>query len=183
MGAVQALEASDQYDGWIRLGMYEDEIRVDPKKWSTDSVQVIGLRAGVCTVQHLPPGTLPFREATERIWFQSSSERLPTLTGPLLALSLTDGPLGNYPILGFTSRLAATLDLYVPGRALHFLSLDDHNGNEAARLRTWSVGPSGDRLSEQAPRLSGCDFIVRPDVWEQLQRHCSQNPLWHTVLT
>ena len=163
------------------MGLVEDEIIVDTSNWSTDSVKEVRICAGVCAAPRVPEGALPFVEADMRAWREESVSAMQIITGPLVALSITSDPLGSFPILGLTSGVVAALGLCLPAESLGPFRLMDRDGSEAIRFRSWSVGPTGDRLSEQAPRLIGCDLIIRPDIWESLVKLCSIPPLLHTV--
>jgi len=100
----------------------------------------------------------------------SARERVPVeFTGPLVGLGFTRDLLGVFPVLalapGMTSLLRSVLGPQ-PG-PLHLVDRDE---KPAVVFRQWHVRPVGDYVEKAAPRLLGCDLIVRPDVWEKIVR-------------
>lgn len=62
------------------------------------------------------------------------------------------------------------------------LALVDDNGEYACIFRYWSVRALGSSISEETPRLSGCDIIVRPDIFKQIRDMSQLPPIYMTTI-
>ncbi|HXS16145.1 MAG TPA: hypothetical protein VN764_03100, partial [Polyangiaceae bacterium] len=61
-------------------------------------------------------------------------------------------------------------------------ALVDREGEEAVRYRRWWVRALRDEGSSAwVPRVSGCDLIVRDDIWSQISDLAQDDPYWAPV--
>lgn len=63
-----------------------------------------------------------------------------------------------------TSHLSLKSDSW-PGS----LQLIDEAGNIAVVFRWWRTSPLGTDINEESPRLTGCQLLVRSDIFDKIE--------------
>jgi len=167
------ISGEGDYDGWYRAGYIEYELLLNkgPVGDYSGTVQAASGLVFVADRSELDDMGIPLGcGSADRCWFphevadNSSIERF---EGPLVGLNWIEDFLGRPRVLMLPSELARHCRLTFrrwPGR----LEFVDSGGEPAVVFRCWHLRPVGNEISEAQPRLSGCDLIVRADVFESI---------------
>jgi hypothetical protein len=167
------ISGGGDYDGWYRAGYLEYELLLNsgPVGDYSGTVQAASGLVFVAARSELDDIGIPFgRGSADRCWFPhevAASSPIQRFEGPLIGLDWIEDFLGRRPVLMLPSKLAKRCSLALgpwPGR----LELLDSNGRPAVVFRCWRLRPVGNEIAEAQPRLSGCDLIVRADVFESI---------------
>ncbi len=164
------LNSPDDHAGWVRIAYYEREHILKTSSTMDGVYKTIGVSAGF----EIPrPGdeareiSMPFGYGEVDSW-RNATSALPLFRGgPLVGFALLLDYLGILPMLCLPPRLGQRLATRTsdPLTALEF---SDSSGNPCVKFRQWHVRPLGDGLSSSAPRLFGCDLIVRAELWKEV---------------
>jgi len=185
---VSVIQQEDEYNSWYRCAYYEEEL-ISPDRYPPDVIEEVTATGGIvfsgpqAYVEH--KGDLPFGIGRTEVWFEPSvltpEVKLSLFSGPLIGFDFIKDYLGLKPLLMIHPSIAARCRLR-PTEQPGSLALVDSNGEPACIFRCWSVRALGSRISEEAPRLSGCDIIVRPDIFKQIRGMSQLSPIYMTTI-
>ncbi len=168
-------------DGWLRLAYYERQLLLEGQ-YRSDVHSECQLFAGV--VASAPGGVeweIPLGRAESTAWYVGEPPRFGSaFKGPVVGLAIDQSFVGTQWIFTLPSALAMRLSLFPEDSDR--LCLVDGENKPAVLFRRWSVGPLGDDIQEQSPRLLGCDLIARPDVFDDIV-YLFDNPKLRTYTT
>jgi len=186
--AVSAIQQEDEFNGWYRCAYYEEELIVSDL-YTPDAVEEVTATGGIvfsvaqAYAEH--KGNLPFGVGQVEVWLEPSiltpEVRLSPFSGPLIGFDFIKDYLGLKPLLMIHPTIAARCGLRLrqqPGP----LVLLDKDGEFACIFRCWSVRALGSNISEETPRLSGCDIIIRPDIFNQIRGMSQLTPIYVTTI-
>jgi len=183
---VSVIQQEDEFNGWYRCAYYEEELTV-PDHYTPDAIEEATATGGIIfsvTQEYAEhKGNLPFGIGQAEIWLKPSvltpEVRLSPFNGPLIGFDFIKDYLGLKPLFMIHPTIAARCGLR-PAEQPSSLTLVDNNGKYACIFRYWSVRALGSSISEETPRLSGCDIIVRPDIFEQIRSMSRLIPVFVT---
>lgn len=178
---IAPLTEMDEFGGWIRLGYYEEQVLLEADTVLPKCIGEIHMSGGIVSGRETQgkEGSVPFGVGNVNAWWGNlldmPRDRAARFIGPLVGLTFVGSFLGICPILTphpkYLDPCAARL-AQKPGP----LVLRDANGKPCVRFRWWKVKPLGKYLTESAPRLQGCDLVVRQDIWQHISQ-MSKPPL------
>lgn len=96
------------------------------------------------------------------------------LTGQSVGMENMEELTGTKRILMLAPPLTSLCGLR-PGPWPGRLTMVDGKGFPAVVFRQWRVRPIGDQLDQATPQLSGCDLVVRPDIFERISSVMTAN--------
>jgi hypothetical protein len=185
---VSIIQQEDEFNGWYRCAYYEEELIVSDR-YTPNAVEEVTATGGIvfsvaqAYAEH--KGDLPFGVGRVEVWLEPSvltpGVRLSPFSGPLIGFDFIKDYLGLKPLLIIHPSIAARCGLQ-PTQQPSPLALVDNNGEYACIFRYWSVRTLGSSISEETPRLSGCDIIVRPDIFEQIRGMSQLQPIYMTTI-
>jgi hypothetical protein len=163
------LPSTDSGTEWVRIAHYEMERILSEESVLATVKKTLRISAGFAIPrpgESFPiQGSLPFRIGEPKSWTDMRSHQPLFHGGPLVGLTFLNEFLGILPVLSLPRRLANRLPVKVSD-ALGRLQLLDTADEPCVIFRQWHVRPLGERLSQSADRNSGCDLIVRADIWK-----------------
>lgn len=175
-----------RYAGWWRVGWFEYEITLSEQHPYEITASTHTAGAMIFADRPFPANALPFGDGDSREWWAAGashekSERiLISPNHPLVTLAIDSGPWGLRELLMLPRPLAESLPLHA--ERVNRLALLDDDGAEAVRFRRWAVRPQEDRGAlRHAPRLRGCDLLIRDDVWQTTNAMAVAPPRWKQV--
>lgn len=83
---------------------------------------------------------------------------------------------GEYHLLKLDDSIIKELNLTAadfPSK----LDLLDHNNEVAVAYRSWDYDLIGTDLSEETFRLSGCELVMRPDIFDKLYKNLKEKSI------
>jgi AAA ATPase domain len=184
---VVCLPKDDEYESWIRCGLYEEQLLLEGSETFPKCVGTTTMTGGATagSASKRGRGSLPLGIAAITGWSKISADLMfpstPELVGPLARFNFLRSYLGLCPILTLHPGCLVP-ELSLRSEQPCGWHLVDGSGSPTVRFRQWRVGPLGKDLDESAPRLSGCDLIVRPDFWEHIRRSAA-HPIEFEVVT
>lgn len=169
-GDPEPLAEEGPYNGWYRCGYYETQLLLADGTLPDVVGEAQAVSGIVFSSGSLPPkgGYLPFGRGSASAWVEGSGRTtilIAPISGPLVGLHLMSDLFGVRPLLALHPDVAARCGLSVDDKS-PLLQLVDAKGEPAARLRVWSAQPLGNEIGEEHPILSGCDLVVRPDIFQ-----------------
>ena len=175
---VTELDSDDEFEGWYRCALFERERLFSSEthpQFLGHNTAVVGVATNNDALK-TDHSRLPFGEGQglAETWFYEV--KAPPLqegefAGPLIGFEIVDGLFGTNPVLVLNPRLIVSCGLhagYWPGR----LELVDYEGSPAVVFRRWSTRSIGQLGLRETARLEGCDLVIRPDIFEQIQSRC-----------
>jgi hypothetical protein len=171
--APTPISGEGDYDGWYRAGYLEYELLLNngPVGDYSGTVQAASGLVFVADRSELDDIGIPFGcGSADRCWFPhevAGNSPIERFEGPLVGLDWIEDFLGRPQVLMLPSELARHCRLTL-GRWPNRLELVDSDGEPAVVFRCWHLRPLGNEIGEARPRLSGCDLIVRADVFESV---------------
>lgn len=185
---VSVIQQEDEFNGWYRCAYYEEELIVSDRS-TPDAVEEVTGTGGIvfsdaqAYIEH--KGDLPFGIGRTEVWLEPSvltpEVRLSPFTGPLIGFDFIKDYLGLKPLLMIHPTIAARCGLRFRQQPSP-LALLDKDGESACIFRCWSVRALGSSISEETPRLIGCDIIVRSDIFEQIRGMSHLPPTYMTTI-
>lgn len=165
------LPSADSQSGWVRIAYYEMERILSEESILAEVTKTLRISAGFGIPrpgERYPiRGALPFGIGELNSWTDTNSHAPLFHGGPLVGLTFLSDFLGILPVLGLSTRLTNRLSVKTSD-ALGRLQLLDSADEPCVIFRQWHVRPLGERPSRSADRNSGCDLIVRLDVWNAI---------------
>jgi hypothetical protein len=165
------LPATDSHAGWVRIAYYEIERILSEESILADVTRTLRVCAGFSIPRlgesYPVQGALPFGIGQLESWRDTNSNEPLFRGGPLVGLTYLDDFLGIEPIVGLPTRLTNRLPVKMSD-ALGRLQLLDAANEPCVIFRQWHVRPLGDRSSRSADRNSGCDLIIKSDMWKAI---------------
>ncbi len=180
--AVSPIQEIEEYAGWFRCGYFERELLMSEDNWRS-CTGTVTVMEGVQFPQEVGvPDTskMPLAEGDSDAWwgpFEESVTPLNDFVGSMAGIDFVVDWLGKPPILTLRPILAGHFKLRAPESWQNQLVLTDADGLEAVVFRCWRVRPVGASISEENPRLEGCDLLIRADIFTQLQQSSLNPPL------
>jgi hypothetical protein len=166
------LPATDSQTGWVRIAYYEMERILSEESILAGVTKTLRISAGFGVPRpgesYPIQGSLPFGIGDLESWRDTNSFKPLFRGGPLVGFTFLDDFLGMEPVLGFSTRLTNRLPVKVSS-TLGRLQLIDAANEPCVIFRQWHVRPLGKRPSQSADRNSGCDLIVRLDIWKAIE--------------
>jgi hypothetical protein len=186
--AVSAIQQEDEFNGWYRCAYYEEELTVS-NRYTPDAIKEVKATGGIVfsvTQEYAEhKGDLPFGVGQVEVWLEPSiltpEVRLSPFSGPLIGFDFIKDYLGLIPLLMIHPTIAARCGLR-PRQQPGPLVLLDKDGESACIFRCWSVRALGSSISEETPHLSGCDIIIRPDIFERIRDMSKLQPTYMTTI-
>jgi len=182
-----AVSTDDEFNGWYRCGFYERELIFRSMFHVDHKVDVMSaIHVGVAAAE-IDSSMAPLARGSAEIWVIETAPQssgltvLPAFRGPLTGLDFVRDRLGDFPILMFNPCLQARHGLTLSASIVGGLRLIDENGSDAVAFRYWETRAVGENISEETPRLQGCELLVRPDIFERLKKSSPQPPLTFLV--
>ena len=188
ISVASTMDHEDEFNGWYRCAYYEEELVV-ADRYFPDVVERVTAMSGVL-FSATPTlterrGDLPFGIGRVEVWLEPSKlateVRLSPFSGPLIGFDFIKDYLGLKPFFVIHPAIAARCGLQ-PGQQPGPLVLIDGNGEPACIFRYWSVRALGGNISEESPRLIGCDLIVRPDIFGRIKVMSQIPPVYMTTI-
>jgi hypothetical protein len=165
------LPATDSQSGWVRIAYYETERILSEESILAEVTKTLRISAGFGIPRpgesYPIQGALPFGIGELNSWRDTNSHEPLFRGGPLIGFTFLTDFLGILPVLGLSARLTNRLSVKASD-ALGRLQLLDAANQPCVIFRQWHVRPLGERPSRSADRNSGCDLIVRSDIWEAI---------------
>jgi hypothetical protein len=165
------LPATDSHAGWVRIAYYEIERIPSEESILADVTRTLRICAGFGIPRpgesYPVQGALPFGIGELKSWRDTNSYDPLFRGGPLVGLTYLDDFLGIEPVLSLSTRLTDRLSVKASDALGRLLLLDAAN-EPCVIFRQWHVRPLGERPSRSADRNSGCDLIVRLDIWKAI---------------
>lgn len=173
ISTLEPIKDEGIFNNWYRIAIYEKELLCD------DSVlgEVEGIQityAGVVSelFKKDMEKCLPLGVGEYDMWWKENSHMESTIiknfTGRLVGFDWIEDYLGTIPVLMLPDRITSHLSLKSdswPGP----LQLIDEAGNIAAVFRWWHTSPLGTDIDRESPRLTGCQLLVRPDIFDKIE--------------
>ncbi len=188
ISTVSTIDHEDEFNGWYRCAYYEEELVVSDR-YSPDVTEQVTATGGI--VFSATPilaelkGNLPFGIGRAKVWLEPAilapETKLSPFSGPLIGFDFISDYLGLKPLFMIHPRIAMRCGLQ-PGQQPGPLVLMDGNGEPACIFRYWSVRALGGNISEESPRLSGCDLIIRPDIFGRIKVMSQIPPVYMTTI-
>ena len=185
---VSIIQQEDEFDGWYRCAYYEEELIVSDRS-TPDAVEEVTGAGGIvfsdaqAYTEH--KRDLPFGSGQVEVWLENSfltpEVRLSPFSGPLIGFDFIKDYLGLKPLLMVHPNIVARCGLQFKQQPSPLLLLGK-DGESACIFRCWSVRALGSNISEETPRLIGCDIIVRPDIFEQIRGMSHLPPIYMTTI-
>jgi hypothetical protein len=184
---VSAIDHEDEFNSWYRCACYEKEL-VLAERSSPEVVEEVTATGGIVfsieTSADLKKH-LPFGIGRVEVWLESfrstDTVRLSPFHGPLVGFTLIKDYLGLKPILMLHPTIAASCGLRPVQQPGPFILTDD-SGDPVCIFRHWSIRALGRSIGEETTRLSGCDLIVRPDIFERITHLSPLSPVYVTAV-
>ena len=165
------LPATDSQSGWVRIAYYEMERILSEESILAEVTKTLRISAGFGIPrpgENYPiEGALPFGIGELNSWRDTNSREPLFRGGPLIGFTFLTDFLGILPVLGLSTRLTNRLSVKASD-ALGRLQLLDAANQPCVIFRQWHVRPLGERPCRSADRNSGCDLIVRSDIWNAI---------------
>jgi hypothetical protein len=176
------ISSSNEFNGWYRCGYYEREL-VFRSMFHVDHKIIVmsAIHIGVAS-DEINTSLVPLAKGDVEVWMDGPtiSNDLtikPAFSGPLTGLDFVRDWLGQFPILMLQPDLQVRLGLVPAQSGPGGLRFVDEHGLDAIVFRQWEDRPVGENISEETPRLQGCELLVRPDIFKQLNNTHAQEPL------
>jgi hypothetical protein len=185
-GSVVPLSSQDDYAGWVRCGLYEEQLVLKGEDIFAECIKEVTITGGVVSAPEgaLKKGSLPLGIGHVGLWWEGFSDHSiaqeSRYKGPLLGFSFLASFVGVYPLLIPHRRYLTSLSPTLRAQPGPF-ELVDGNGHPCVRFRWWKVRPLGNDLDESASRLRGCDLVMRRDVWESVAQNLKQPVVFETA--
>ena len=160
------------FDGWTRLGLYEEQFIDDRDKgYGERSGEIVTVAAGLVAAELfevVPPGAWPFRTGLIQDWLGQFSDRAIELPyhGPIIKIGEVNDWLGEEKALIPPVELVRFLNLKLPEHGGP-LVWRDQGGDPMLLLRRWRRNAP---YRSDNYDLIGMDMIAHPRVKAFLQR-------------
>jgi hypothetical protein len=178
------LPTTDSRAGWVRAAYYEMERLLSEESVLATVTKTLRISAGFGLPRQgesFPiKGSLPFGIGEVEGWRNTSSYEPLFRGGPLVGFTFLNDFLGILPVLALPARLTNRLSVKA-NDALGRLQLLDMANEPCVIFRQWHVRPLGKRSSQSADRNSGCDLIVRADIWKVIEDLFPGRPILPSV--
>jgi hypothetical protein len=187
INSVSVIDQDDEFTSWYRCAYYENEL-VLADRVSPEVVEEVTATSGIVfsigTLADLK-GYLPFGIGRVEVWLESflstDKVRLSPFNRPLVGFKYIKDYLGLKPLFMLHPTIVARCGLQ-PAQQPGPLTLIDGTGDPVCIFRRWSVRALGRSIGEETPRLSGCDLIVRPDIFERITHMSKSSPVYVTTI-
>jgi len=175
-GPIPILSDEDEFKDWRRVGWYERELvfKENDMRWG-NPVQVIYAASGIVALSpSIDKCSTPFGRFDVNEWFLADKPaRYPSIAplavrGPVIGATMIRDFLGSRMILALPRVFAYRYKMisgHWPG-PLRWLCASKEPG---VAFRMWRVRSIAIE-NEEPSVLEGCDLIVRPDIFEQIER-------------
>lgn len=162
------------FPGWYQLAHLERELLFEDKalgeyKGSTNCFSAI--MPNITDVQNAQEIGIFRSGNAEESWTcknKYTENILPFIDGPIIGIQFLKDFLGCIDILMLSPQLLKFIEMKTP-RWPSRLVLLDQDGKIGIVFRQWYLDPIGKHFNEEAKKLSGCDLIARPDIFEKIQ--------------
>jgi hypothetical protein len=179
--SVTLIGDTDEYAGWVRCGYYERQLLMSETNTSSGE-RVLTVMAGL----EFPVGQgvfdhteIPLAIGNAEDWwahYELIPEQPDGFVGCAVGIDLVDDWMGKSTVLALQPSIAARLGLRSPASWQQQLVLTDTSGAIAIVFRSWNVRQIGGSIDKESPMLEGCDLLMHPNLFGQMQRLGAHSP-------
>lgn len=171
-----------EYDGWYRCGYFEQELLIDLSYGLSGKINVeSSVVMSPKKLNDIDLSDFSLTQGEAKYWLQNLDARdninLSPFVGVLTGLDLVTDWLGSFFILALHPSIIARTGLYPLTKWDYGFKLFDNHGSVAVVFRWWSEIPIGESISEETPKLQGCDLLVRSDIFSQILLPSKETPV------
>ena len=173
ISTLKPIKDEEIFNNWYRIAIYEKELLCDDSVLGeVKGVQII--YAGVVSelFKKDMEKCFPLGVGEYDMWWKENSHIESAIakyfTGRLVGFDWVEDYIGTLPVLMLPDRITSHLSLKSDSW-LGPLQLIDKAGNIAVVFRWWQTSPLGTYINEESPRLTGCQLLVRPDIFDKIE--------------